>query len=91
MRMDVIWSGAQPGDIQAQFYPSCAQLDIVSDSTTALPEGVKIPEIFADDQPGILTSRDMLNMWSVDANFSYPGGPLWDGEKLVVDKPVIVE
>ena len=52
MRMDVLWSGAQPGQIQAQMYPSCAQLNIVSDSKTALPEGVRIPEIFADDQPG---------------------------------------
>lgn len=33
----------------------------------------------------------MLNMQSVDANFTYAGGPLWNGETLVVDKPVMVE
>jgi len=33
----------------------------------------------------------MLNMQSVDANFTYAGGPLWDGMELVVDKPVSVE
>lgn len=25
---------------------------------------------------------------SLDANYTYPGGDLWDGEKYVVDKPV---
>jgi hypothetical protein len=30
----------------------------------------------------------MAEKRSIDANYTYPGGPLWDGEKLVEDKPI---
>lgn len=59
MRMDYIWAGwksetSKIGDTgtYAQMYPSCAQLNVVSDSQAAFPKGVKIPEILAPDQPG---------------------------------------
>lgn len=33
------------------------------------------------------TSIEMYNQKSVDADYEYPGGPLWNGETLVQDKP----
>ncbi|KAF2742262.1 lytic polysaccharide monooxygenase [Sporormia fimetaria CBS 119925] len=93
MRMDVIWSGWQSEYIKppaaglAEMYPSCAQLNIVSDSTKELPQGVKIPEIFDIWEPGMTTSGDMLDFKSLDANYTYPGGLLWDGEKMNIDSP----
>ncbi|ORY08473.1 glycosyl hydrolase family 61-domain-containing protein [Clohesyomyces aquaticus] len=97
MRMDVIWSGflnagQKPGDdgTLAQMYPSCAQLNIINNSTTptTFPTGVKIPEIFMPGMPGMETTRDMYSQTSLDPNYTYPGGDLWDGEKFIVDKPV---
>jgi len=35
------------------------------------------------------TSLEMYNGKKLDDNYEYPGGPLWDGEKLTVDKPVV--
>ena len=35
------------------------------------------------------TSYEMYSTLSLDANYTYPGGDLWDGEKLVVDKPIV--
>jgi hypothetical protein len=35
------------------------------------------------------TSLEMYQLKKVDTNFTYPGGPLWDGEKLVEDRPVL--
>jgi hypothetical protein len=59
MRMDVLMAGRNDEYIKigelgsyAQMYPSCAQLNIVSDSQTPFPKGVKIPEIFAPENPG---------------------------------------
>lgn len=59
MRMDYIWAGfrhdsGKIGDpaTYAQMYPTCAQLNVVSDSQAAFPKGVKIPEILAPNQPG---------------------------------------
>jgi hypothetical protein len=37
---------------------------------------------------GMTTTRDMRDDLIVDDNYTYPGGPLWDGEKYIVDKPV---
>ncbi|KAF2280138.1 uncharacterized protein EI97DRAFT_429896 [Westerdykella ornata] len=95
MRMDVVWSGltnqyikiGEPGSL-AQMYPSCAHLDIQSDSRAPFPAGVKIPDIFAPEAPGMVTSSEMANRLQLDANYTYPGGPLWDGEKFIEDKPV---
>jgi hypothetical protein len=42
--------------ILAEMYPTCAQLNIVSDSQTPLPEGVRIPEIFNPYGPGKYSS-----------------------------------
>jgi hypothetical protein len=36
-------------------------------------------------------SREMSNFESVDDNYTHPGGPIWDGEKVVADKPVLEE
>jgi hypothetical protein len=36
-------------------------------------------------------SRDMSNRLSVDADYTHPGGPIWDGEKLVPDAPILEE
>ncbi|CAI6333745.1 unnamed protein product [Periconia digitata] len=98
MRMDLIWSGATNEYINigddgslAQMYPSCAQLNIQSESKAEFPKGVKIPEIFQPLEPGMTTSWDMLNNQKLDENYTYPGGPLWNGEDLVVDKPVVLE
>jgi hypothetical protein len=61
--MDVIWSGMTDeyypigeDGILAEMYPTCAQLNIVSDSQTPLPEGVRIPEIFNPYGPGKYSS-----------------------------------
>lgn len=35
----------------------------------------------------MLTSLEMYRMQSIDEGYVYPGGPLWDGENLVQDKP----
>lgn len=60
MRMDVLMSGyvnnwTKVGDLGSlgQMYPSCAQLNIASDSKVTLPEGVAIPEIFSPEGPGL--------------------------------------
>ncbi|KAF1994663.1 hypothetical protein P154DRAFT_613009 [Amniculicola lignicola CBS 123094] len=95
MRMDIIWSGmtdnyTKIGDSLGQMYPSCAQLNIVSGSKVAFPQGVKIPEIFSPEAPGMTTSWEMVNNMQLDDNYTYPGGPLWDGERLIVDEPVIL-
>ncbi|KAH8593305.1 glycosyl hydrolase family 61-domain-containing protein [Bisporella sp. PMI_857] len=73
---------------ESQLYPSCAQIRVLNDEYQGdLPVGVKIPEAFEPDEPGMETSRDMYYGNLVDEGFQYPGGPIWDGEKLVVDKP----
>jgi hypothetical protein len=36
----------------AQLYPSCAQIEVESESTTTLPEGVLIPDAFLNKAPG---------------------------------------
>lgn len=71
-------------------YPTCAQLNVVSDSNAAWPPkdaAVKIPEIFFPDQLGMATTQDMYNNRDLDANYTYPGGMLWTGREVVVDKP----
>jgi hypothetical protein len=93
MRMDVPWAGfigpyTKHGQAPTQLYPSCAQLNIKSDSKGAFPAGVQIPQIFSPDGPGMETSVEMSQFEKIDEGYEYPGGPLWDGEKMVVDKPV---
>jgi hypothetical protein len=36
---------------------------------------------------GTLMSEAMQNFQKVDEDYEYPGGPLWDGKKLVQDRP----
>jgi hypothetical protein len=67
MRMDVLSAGVvndwtKIGDLgsMAQLYPSCAQLNIVSESKGTLPRGVSIPEIFALDAPGLYSALTLL-------------------------------
>lgn len=91
--MDVPWAGhinqySKHGDVPTQLYPSCAQLNIKSDSTGAFPVGVQIPQVFSPDGPGMETSSEMAAFERIDEGYEYPGGPLWDGEKMIVDKPV---
>jgi len=34
-------------------------------------------------------SYEMYKYEKIDEDYEYPGGPLWDGEKLIIDKPII--
>lgn len=59
MRMDTVTAGTANENIKvgecgslAEMYPTCAHLHIVSDSKANFPKGVKIPEIFAPEEPG---------------------------------------
>ncbi|KAF2791623.1 lytic polysaccharide monooxygenase [Melanomma pulvis-pyrius CBS 109.77] len=91
MRVDIVWSDFYYEGVRhnsSQLYPSCVQIEVEGDSTTVLPKGVHIPEIFAPDAPGMTTSQQMYNLKKLDSNFTYPGGPLWDGQKLIEDKPI---
>ncbi|CAI6340687.1 unnamed protein product [Periconia digitata] len=92
MRIDLMWPGTKEAEQNdAQMYPGCAQIEVESEYTGSLPEGgVKIPEDLATGKPGTLMSRDMQNFQKVDEDYEYPGGPLWDGEKLVQDRPPAV-
>jgi hypothetical protein len=45
---------------------------------------------FADMEKGMTTSWEMLNQEKLDENYTYPGGLLWTGEELVLDKPVVL-
>jgi hypothetical protein len=38
---------------------------------------------------GMRWTWEMNNGLVIDDNWVYPGGPLWNGEELVVDKPVV--
>ena len=49
----------------------------------------KVEKVDADIEKGMTTSMDMNRLQKIDENFTYPGGPLWNGVKLVEDKPVI--
>jgi hypothetical protein len=40
----------------------------------------------ADFGAGIQTSIEQYRRQKVDEGYIYPGGPLWDGEKLIEDK-----
>ena len=72
-----------------QLYHSCAQIQVDSDSTGSLPKGVLIPEAFQYGKSGLVVSVEMYDEKKVDADYLYPGGPLWTGKELVEDKPVL--
>jgi hypothetical protein len=44
---------------------------------------------FSKESPGMHESDDQSMQLSVDEDYVYPGGPLWDGENLVQDKPLL--
>lgn len=93
LRTDLIWPGFDwpeiPSSGIAQLYPSCAQIHVVSEATGELPKGgISIPEDFSHTSPGMATTLEMYRNHVLDPDFVYPGGPLWDGETLVQDKPV---
>lgn len=59
MRMDVLWPGVVSANIKigsaaslGQMYPTCAQLNVLSESEEVLPEGVLIPEVFSPYESG---------------------------------------
>ncbi|KAI0397556.1 glycosyl hydrolase family 61-domain-containing protein [Xylariaceae sp. FL0594] len=87
LRLDM----ANPGRVNvtnAQIYATCAQIEVVGDAGNGtLPKGIRIPEDMTDDSPGMSMSRSMNNGQSVDADYVYAGGPLWDGVNYVQDKP----
>jgi len=99
LRLDLLWPGLIgpaniggenfPNGSMAQLYPSCAQLNIESDFSGDLPQGIRIPEDLSFNSSGMASSVDMYNMQTVDPDYVYPGGPLWNGTDLIVDKPSV--
>jgi hypothetical protein len=91
LRVDVVVTGltnSTSNTQYAQLYPSCAQINVQNDkSASALPKGVNFPEIMSPGSPGMQMSDEMGRMRSVDEGYVYPGGGIWDGEKIVVDRP----
>jgi hypothetical protein len=90
MRMDQIRPGLYGSYFLrlAQLYPSCAQLNVISNSTAPLPTGIKLPQDVIHQAPGMYMSSEMDAAQKIDERWQYPGGPLWDGEKLTVDAPI---
>ncbi|KAF2871788.1 glycosyl hydrolase family 61-domain-containing protein [Massariosphaeria phaeospora] len=82
VRVDQVYYGNSQYNTAPQLFPACAQIEVVSDTTGDLPKGIKIPENLQMDQPGMTSKyEDLPN------KYTYPGGPLWDGETLVQDYP----
>ncbi|KAJ2998006.1 hypothetical protein NUW58_g458 [Xylaria curta] len=71
----------------AQLYPSCLQIHVESDVEGSLPKGIKIPEDLMHESPGMATSLSMYREQKLDEDYVYPGGLLWTGTEMVVDKP----
>jgi hypothetical protein len=94
--MDVIWAAfysewTPSEEWYGQMYPTCAQINVVSDAKSTWPPkdaGVKIPDIFYPTELGMATTLAMYRNEDLDANYTYPGGKLWTGQEAVVDKPV---
>ncbi|KAI9159064.1 putative endo-beta-1,4-glucanase D [Paramyrothecium foliicola] len=93
LRVDLIWPGLlwiKDGKVitdgHAQFYASCAQIEVESDASGSLPCGIRIPEDVSLKSPGMQVSLEQYNGKKVDEDYVYPGGPLWDGETLVEDR-----
>ncbi|KAI0805727.1 glycosyl hydrolase family 61-domain-containing protein [Xylaria sp. FL0064] len=71
----------------AEVYPSCLQIRVESDFQGSLPQGIKILEDLMHASPGMATSLSMYNSEKVDEDYVYPGGMLWTGTDMIVDKP----
>ncbi|KAI0166931.1 glycosyl hydrolase family 61-domain-containing protein [Hypoxylon sp. FL1284] len=94
LRTDIIWPGFDwpeiPSSSLAQLYPTCTQIQVESEFDGDLPSGgILIPEDLSPTSPGMSTTLDMYRNEVLDEDFVYPGGMIWDGEKLVVDKPTV--
>jgi len=91
LRVDLVNTGLKydnsDSQVPAQLYPGCAQILVESKFGGELPAGIKIPEDFSHASPGMATGLDMNRQLSVEPQYVYPGGPLWNGETLVQDKP----
>jgi hypothetical protein len=92
LRVDLIWpgllyilDGKVISDGEAQLYPSCAQIEVESEATEPMPQGISIPEDLGTKSPGCQVSIGQYRRELVDPGYVYPGGPLWDGEKLIED------
>lgn len=59
LRIDLIYEGMTydgadfKSHADAQLYPSCLQIEVASNATGTLPKGVKIPEVFSPQSPGM--------------------------------------
>jgi hypothetical protein len=87
LRMSQVWLRTGDGR-DNQFYPSCAHLRVKSNSTAQLPEGILIPEDMSAGSPGAEISMEMFYLKGLDADYAYGSGGLWDGENLIVDRPI---
>ncbi|KAI1817001.1 glycoside hydrolase [Poronia punctata] len=94
LRLDMSWPSIRNEDgttlTQSQIYATCAQIEVVNDdpeAASALPEGIRFPEDYTDDAPGMHTSADMNDGLIIDPDYVYAGGKLWDGVNYVQDKP----
>ncbi|KAL1621014.1 hypothetical protein SLS56_009430 [Neofusicoccum ribis] len=58
----------------AQLYMECVQVEVTSDGTTTLPEGVSIPGAYTATDAGILF--DIYNSFT---SYPIPGPAVWDG------------
>ncbi|KAH9908563.1 glycoside hydrolase [Xylariomycetidae sp. FL2044] len=94
LRIDQIWAYYRdvvpPRGGYTQLYPSCVQIRVESDVVGELPSegGVKIPEVFCTECPGMKTGVGMYTgMGAPDEDYVFPGGPQWDGEEVSVVQP----
>jgi hypothetical protein len=97
LRVDQPYYGS--GNSDAQMYPTCAQIEVMGGVSGDLPKGIKIPEDLQNESPGtyivVGNMENPANHIGIGMfltpnfpnDFTYPGGPLWDGEKLEQDYP----
>lgn len=102
LRMDSVNLGFHVGqnwkwqNAETQVYPGCAQIEVESEYSGNLPEGsVSFPEALYNEAPGMSQlgvrgefGPGRYDRIVLDPNYVYPGGPLWDGEKLEQDRVV---
>ncbi|GAA6005325.1 lytic polysaccharide monooxygenase auxiliary activity family 9 protein [Rhodotorula paludigena] len=71
--------GQSPGG--AQFYPSCAQIEVTGSGSTALPSGVAIPGFYTSSTPGVVWIY-YSSSYNVERDYVAPesaGTGIWDG------------
>jgi hypothetical protein len=77
LRMESTYPRALPN--YAQFYAACAHVSVKGAGGGHPPTGVKVPEDFPPNHPGLSISKTMEDLKKVDAAYVYPGGELWNG------------